>query len=104
MKKDLTSKQLLLADYMTEISERCYYASWMQGLEYILWDAMLHGQREYGHDAISSKDIEILSDLSKATNSWIIFDDDTEERAIDLHNWREKFQKDIQQEPQLLKG
>jgi hypothetical protein len=104
MRKHLTSQQLLLADYMSEISERCYYASWMQNLEYALWDAVLHGQRKYGHNTISPKDIEILSDLSKAASAWITFDDNTEATAIDLNTWKEKFQKDVQQNPQLLKG
>jgi hypothetical protein len=27
-----------LADCMSDISEKCYYASWLDGLEYILWD------------------------------------------------------------------
>jgi hypothetical protein len=82
MRKDLTSQQLLLADYMSDISERCYYAGWMQDLEYVLWDAVLHGERKYGHDKISLKDVETLSDLSKAANSWIIFDDNTDETSI----------------------
>ena len=104
MRKDLTGQQLLLADYMSDISERCYYASWMQNLEYVLWDAILHGQRKYGHNTISPKDIEVLGDLSKAASAWIIFDDNTEEKAIALNVWEEKFLNDIQQDPQLLKG
>lgn len=85
MRKDLTNQQLLLADYMSNISERCYYAGWMQGLEYVLWDAVLYGQREYGQDTISPKDVEILRDLSETARAWIIFDDTTEETAVDLH-------------------
>ena len=104
MRKDLTTQQSLLADYMSAISERCYYAGWVRDLEYVLWDAVLHGQRKYGHDTISPKDIETLSDLSKASSAWIIFDDNTEETAIGLHDWKEKFQRDIQHNPQLLKG
>lgn len=104
MRKDLTSQQLLLVDFMSEISERCYSAGWMQGLEYILWNAILHGQTKYGHDFVSQTDIAMLSDLSKAANAWIVFDDNTEETAIGLYDWKEKFQQDIQQNPQFLKG
>ena len=104
MRKDLTNQQLLLANYMSDICERCYYANWMQNLEYVLWHAVLHGQRKYGQDIISQKDIEVLSGLSKAVSAWIIFDDNTEEKAIDLNVWKEKFLKDIQQDPQVLKG
>ena len=104
MRKDLTGLQLLLADYMSGISERCYYAGWMRHLEYVLWDAVLHGQRKYGHDIISPSDIEILRDLSEAASAWIIFDDITERTPVDLYDWKKKFQDDVQQNPQLLKG
>jgi hypothetical protein len=80
MIKDLTSQQHLLADFMSDISERCYYAGWMRNLEYVLWDALLHGQRKYGHGTISQEEIEALKDLSKAANAWIIFDDEKGKR------------------------
>lgn len=104
MINNLTGQQLLLADYMSDISERCYYAGWMQGLEYVLWDAVLHGERKYGHDTISQKDIEILKELSNATNAWVIFDDETEETVIDLNAWEQKFTHDIEQNPELTAG
>lgn len=104
MRKDLTSQQLILADCMSDISERCYYAGWMQNLEYVLWDALVHGQRQYGHDTISRQDIETLSDLFKTANAWIVFDDATEETAMELEKWKQKFQQDIEHNPELLKG
>jgi hypothetical protein len=104
MRKDLTSQQQLLADFMSDISERCYDAGWMHGLEYVLWDALLNGQRKYGHDTISQQDIETLGDLSKTANAWIVFDDATEETAMELDKWNQKFQQDIERNPELLKG
>ena len=104
MRKDLTSHQLLLADYMSDISERCYYASWIENLEYALWDAVLHGERKYGHDSIYQKDIERLKILSKSANAWIIFDDETDEKAMDLNVWEQKFKQDVEQNPELIKG
>ena len=104
MTRDLTGQQLLLANSMSDISERCYYAGWMKGLEYVLWNALRHGERKYGHDSISKKDIETLRTLSKAANAWIIFDDETEETVMDLNTWEQKFKEDVEQNPELIKG
>ena len=104
MIKDLTRQQQLLADFMSDISERCYYAGWMQNLEYVLWDSLINGERKYGHDNISKNDIDTLRDFSNKANAWIIFSDETEETAVDLHEWKKKFQKDIEQNPKLING
>ena len=104
MLKDLTTHQLLLADVMSNISERCYYAGWMQNLEYVLWDATLTGPRQYGHDTISKQEIESLRELSKASQAWIIFDHENEETAIHLNDWKQKFHQDIELNPKLLTG
>lgn len=72
---------------------------WMHNLEYILWDAVLHGQRHYGHGTISEKDVETLQNLSEKADVWIIFDDETQETALTLG----KFNQDVDQNPELLK-
>jgi hypothetical protein len=104
MLQDLTPEQKRLADFMSDISERCYSAGWMKDLEYILWDALLNGERQYGQDTISSIDIEELIGLSNAGDSWIVFSDDNEETAIALNVWKLKFDTDTQQDPSILKG
>jgi hypothetical protein len=76
----------------------------MQGLEYILWNALLQGGRKYGHDRISQKDIETLRRFSLGANAWIIFDDETEETAIDLSIWEQKFKQDVDQNRELIEG
>ena len=91
MINDLNKEQEILANFMSLISERCYRAGWMKGLEYALWNAVLHGERNYGHDSITLKDIENLKLLSSKAKSWIYFNDDFEESAIDLNSWKEKF-------------
>lgn len=104
MMKDLTPAQAALADLMSEISERCYYAGWIQDLEYVLWDAVQKGERKYGHDRISNDDIEALKTLSEKAGVWIVYDDLTEETAIDISSWQKKFQTDVESNPELLKG
>lgn len=101
MIKDLTSQQLLLEECMSDISERCHSAGWMQDLEYVLWDAILNGPRKYGHHVITQTDIEKLKELSKDANAWIIYDEEEEETAIDLLEWKQKFFNDTQQKSQL---
>ena len=74
MQENLNSDQLALAKLMSDISERCNYAGWMSNLEYVLWDALMNGERKYGHDNISTQDIESLKQYSNKAKSWIFFD------------------------------
>ncbi|HEX6180949.1 MAG TPA: hypothetical protein VFZ47_06855 [Chitinophagaceae bacterium] len=38
MLSDLTNEQRELETFMSDISERCWYAGWLEVTEYILWD------------------------------------------------------------------
>jgi len=102
MIKDLTTDQKILADLMSEISERCYSADWMADLEYVLWDAVTSGPRKYGHDTISQSDISALKKCSDKANSWIFFDDDTEETGLSISDWIQKFKATIAVDPKVL--
>lgn len=102
MLKDLTPDQKVLSDFMSDISERCYYAGWMKNLEHVLWDAITSGQRKYGHADITSADINTLKTLADKSNSWIIYDDDLDETALDLNVWTSKFRADIKKDPSII--
>lgn len=84
----LTKEQNELADYMSKISERCYFSGWMKNLEYVLWDTIYSGPRKYGQDFITNNDISELLRLSGNANSWIIFDNEAEELALNLVDWK----------------
>jgi len=99
---DLDPDQSQLANLMIDISERCYSAGWMADLEYILWYAVINGQRKYGHGIIPQDDIDELQKLSKACYAWIYFDDENEETAINLDIWVLIFEKAIIENPSLL--
>jgi hypothetical protein len=99
---DLEPDQSQLANLMSEISERCYSAAWMADLEYVLWDAVINGQRKYGHGVITQPDIDDLKKLSQACQAWIFFDDETEETAINLDTWTRMFEEAIIDNPGLL--
>lgn len=98
MLNDLTKEQRKLADFMSHLSEKCYSAGWMEGLEYVLWDALSTGQRKYGQSIISKQEIDQLVELSKDCNCWIYYDDTKEESAIDLTSWTQKFNQAVSQD------
>jgi hypothetical protein len=104
MYADLTPNQKMLTDFMSELSEKCYYAGWMINLEYVLWDAVINGEREYGIDKITQADIDNLTALSKLTKGWIYYDNHAEETAISIDQWLEKFKTDTGKDPGLIVG
>ena len=67
--------QKLLAEKMSDISERCWYAGWLFGTEYILWQAVLEGPQRWGHSTITDEDIATLKALAKEAGGWIMFND-----------------------------
>lgn len=104
MLKDLTENELKLATFMSDLSERCYSAAWMLNLEYVLWDSILNDSQKYGQDIINESDINQLSKLSSLANAWIIFDNETEETAVDLEQWKKQFQIAVKNNEKLTKG
>jgi hypothetical protein len=103
MIKDLTEDERRLAGFMSEISEKCYSAGWMVDTEYVLWEAIISGPREFGHGKITKEEIEELNKLLNKTKTWIVFDDMKEEMAIPLDKWRTRFTEDISKDPGKLK-
>jgi len=104
MINDLTSDQKKLAAFMSEISERCYFAGWMNNLEYVLWDVLESGQRTFGQGIITTEDIKQLKALSYKSESWICFHPEHEETALTLNAWRQKFKEDVKRNPLVLIG
>ncbi|MFD2584454.1 hypothetical protein ACFSR6_18295 [Pedobacter vanadiisoli] len=104
MKSHLTEKELKLAHFMSEISERCYAAGWMQNLEYVLWHAAINGERKYGQSYITEDDIATLIKLSADANAWIVFDNKKEETALSLKEWMKKFKIDLKKKKAVIKG
>lgn len=99
MESTLTDAQQKLADFMSDISENAYTAGWMSNLEYVLWEAVLSGPRQYGRYFINQDDIDTLINVSNELNCWIYFDEDTWETAIPITEWREKYSRYVIQNP-----
>jgi hypothetical protein len=89
--QNLAPSQRDLADFMSRLSERAWFAGWMSNLEYHLWDALVGGPRDYGRIRISDADAVQLLALSNACRGWIVFDDLTEETWVPLATWLSDF-------------
>ena len=84
-----------LTDYMSELSEEAYFASWMDGLEFALWRAVLEGPRQYGRLDITPEHIVRLRELSDSCGGWIYFDESTEQTFIPASNWDKMYSERI---------
>lgn len=73
--------------YMSDLSEMSYCAGWMEGLEYVLWKAVIGGPRKYGFLEITDEEISKLKELSDDCGGWIIFDDDKGEIWVQMEEW-----------------
>jgi hypothetical protein len=92
MLSDLNNEEAKLASYMSDISERCYYARWMENLELELWHAVINWPKKYGHDFITQIDIDYLTTQSQKTNAWITFQGAHEETSISLSEWKQVYE------------
>lgn len=65
-----------LADYMSDLSEEAYFAGWMDGLEYALWEALMGVRTEYGYLTITPEHRSKLKRLSAACGGWVYWGED----------------------------
>jgi hypothetical protein len=77
-----------LAELMSDISERSFAAGWLNGTEYVLWDALLKGPRDWGRDRITADDIARLSQLSTAAGGWITYSINRPAKFIEMGEWK----------------
>ena len=85
-------EQMQLADLMSEISQDCYYAGWIDGLEYRLWRAVTDVADDliYGAAKITPEQVSQMRKLSDSLGGWIICGDDGE-RFIQMPEWLEMY-------------
>jgi hypothetical protein len=91
MLEDLSPAQRQLAEFMSDLSEEAYYAGWVVGLEYALWEVVLDGRSEYGQLELTDEHRARLRQLSEACAGWITFDEQTGERWVAISEWRAHF-------------
>jgi hypothetical protein len=69
--QDMSVEAEQLADYMEALSEDCWCATWMDGLDFALWYALQNGPTRYGHGQITEEHIDNLRRLSVQCRGWI---------------------------------
>jgi glutamine cyclotransferase len=69
------ARELLLAR-MRELSERCYCAGWITGLEEALWELSLNGGGAYGMDEVTVDEAAELQQLAVDADGWWVYGDD----------------------------
>lgn len=85
-------KQKALARIMREISEECYSAGWMHGLEYKLWD-ILSGKtgKKYGQSEVTDEQIAEMREISDEIAGWIYWADDEAHPGMPPELWGPRF-------------
>lgn len=84
---------------MSELSEGCYAATWLQGLEFDLWSLMLLGGGEYGDGEVTADQADELRALSAEAQAWWAWSDEREsEVPVPLHAWLEAVTVEIEVE------
>ncbi len=88
---DWSDKQRELYETMSDISEDCYCAGWMMGLECAIWGALQDGDRRYGMGEMDAEQLERCRELSRELGGWIIWVDDDEVPGLPLAEWGARF-------------
>lgn len=74
---------------MTGISEECWCASWMSGLEFDCWAAIEAGTPyRYGQGEISERQVSLLRLLSEESGGWWRYHGFDKPRFVSLDDWR----------------
>lgn len=78
-----------LAETMSEISESCWSAGWLNDLEYSLWKAMETGNLDYGW-GIEQRDLDRLRHLAGLAGGWWIWPKHAENKTfVAMEKWME---------------
>lgn len=89
-----TIKRLLYSG-MSDISEICYFARWMDNLEFALWESVLGGPRNYGIGQLTDDDIANLKGLSEACGGWYYWEEGARDaKFVPLAEWEKIYQSD----------
>ncbi len=96
---ELTQAQRELASYMSELSDEAYCASWIMGLEFALWEAVLGKLTRYGNIDIKAEQVSRLKQLSEACGGWIRWTErnsnpwriESGEEWVSLDDWRKLY-------------
>lgn len=79
-----------LLDLMSDISEDCYCAGWLIGLEERLWSLIEDGGGHFGMCHFDAEDWKLmrLRELRDETGMWAHWTEDHGEQLIPIDEWR----------------
>jgi hypothetical protein len=82
----------VLRDEMSDISEECYCAGWLHGLESDLW-LMLQGgrSRDYGQSTVSHEQLGRLRDLHEKCGGWWYWHEEHGHMFATTAEWMERY-------------
>lgn len=70
-----TSPAARLADRMSDLSEECYFAGWLIGTEYALWELAQAGGGRWGIGVVMPEQAAELIDLANKAGGWVAWRD-----------------------------
>jgi hypothetical protein len=89
--KDFTPEHQRLEELMSAISEDCYCAGWMMGLEHAIWGALTDGDRRYGMGEMDADHLEACRSLAQSLNGWLFWIDDDLFPDLPADQWGVRF-------------
>ena len=89
--QNMNEKQRELYETMSGISEDCYFAGWMSGLEYAIWGALQGGGRRYGIGEMDDEQLEKCRALATELDGWVIWVDDDYDAHLPVEEWGPRF-------------
>jgi hypothetical protein len=85
-----------LCQFMSDISEDCYCAGWLNGLEHALWRCIESGPRSWGQGEITQADLDKLKALSSRCGGWWVWREGVGNVFVPLEAWRQEYEREKQ--------
>jgi len=89
--EQFSDAQRELQETMSDISEDCYCAGWLIGLEYALWGAMQDGNLRFGLGEIDVEKLRRCGQLAQELGGWIVWVDDHDLPGTRSQEWGNRF-------------
>jgi hypothetical protein len=77
---------------MSNVSETCWAAGWLNGLEFDLWRFVQDGPGEYGMGTIAQSDIDELRNLSELCGGWFQWNDGKGATFMPMDEWIKNYE------------
>ena len=84
-----------LYEFLSKISQREFCATWMQGIEYMVWDAAKEGGTSgpSAHIDLSAEEAAFAMKLSSDIGGWLFWEDSADEpQFITMSDWLRKIE------------